>query len=139
MGFSYPVKMRENAVKAYLEGKGTQEEVSDLFGMGVRTLRRFLRRSEERGDLEPDPSPGRPPILNESDQQRIQSWIEAKPDIELKELCEAVAQELGKVASESTLCRICQRFDLRRKKKSYCAAEQAREEVKKASRLCGNN
>jgi transposase len=131
--------MRENAVNAYLEGKGTQEEIADMFGMGVRTLRRFLRRSEERGDLEPELSPGRPPILNESDQQRIQGWVEAKPDIELKELCDAVAQELGKVVSESTLCHVCQQLDLRRKKKSYCAAEQAREEVKKASRLFGND
>jgi transposase len=51
--------------------------------------------------------------------------------MELKELCEAVAQKLGKAVSESTLCRVCQRLDLRRKKKSYRAAEQASEEVKK--------
>ena len=132
MGFSYPVKMRERAVNAYLEGKGTQQEIADVFGMGVRTLRRYLRRGEAGGDLEPEPSPGRTPILNEQDRQRIQSWIEAKPDIELKELCAAVAQEMGKVVSESTMCRVCQRSDLRRKKKSYSAAEQAREEVKKS-------
>ena len=139
MGFSYPVKLRKRVVQAYLEGKGTQQEIADIFGIGVRTLRRFIRRNEEQGDLERDPSPGRTPILDEQDRQRIRSWIEAKPDIELKDLCSTVAQEMGKVVSESTMYRVCQRLGFRRKKKSYSAAEQAREEVKKAYRLLGND
>ena len=43
MPFSYPVEMREKAVKAYLEGKGVQAEIADIFGISVSSLRRYLR------------------------------------------------------------------------------------------------
>ena len=46
MPFSYPVEMREKAVNAYLEGKGTQEKIADIFGISVSTLRSYLVKNE---------------------------------------------------------------------------------------------
>ena len=134
MPFSYPVEMREKAVKAYLEGKGTQEEIADIFGIDVSTLRRYLILYESEGDVSPKPHPGRLPTLEE-DLQWIKGQVEAKPDIELKELCALLSEQRGKVVSVPTMCRACQRLDLRRKKKSYTAAEQDREEVKKSAEI----
>ncbi len=131
MPFSYPVELRDKAVKAYLKGKGTQKEIASMFGMGLSSLGRYLRQYEKSGDLTPKPHPGRPPMLGEEDLQRIKGWVEARPDIELKELCALVEQELGKVVSEPTMCRACQALDLRRKKKSYRAGEQDRKKEKK--------
>ena len=135
MPFSYPVEMREKAVNAYLEGKGTQEEIADIFGISVSTLRRYLDRYESEGDVAPKPHPGRPPTLDEEDLQWIKGQVDAKADIELKELCDLLSQQNGKVVSVPTMCRACQQLDLRRKKKSYYAAEQDREEVKKSAKI----
>ncbi len=131
MPFSYPVELRNKAVKAYLKGKGTQEEIANIFGIGLSSLGRYLRQYEKSGDLTPKPHPGRPPMLGERELQHIKGWVEARPDIELKELCALVEQEFGKEVSEPTMCRACQALDLRRKKKSYRASEQDREDVKK--------
>lgn len=135
MPFSYPVEMREKAVEAYLEGKGVQAEIADIFGISVSSLRRYLIGHERDGDLAPKPHPGRPPSLEEEDLQWLKVRVEAKPDIELKELCTLLSQQRGKVVSVPTTCRACQHLDLRRKKKSYYAAEQDRDEVKKSARI----
>ena len=133
MPFSYPIELRDKAVQAYLKGKGTQEEIASIFGIGLSSLRRYLKQYEESGDLAAKPHPGRPPMLGTEDLQSIKQWIEATPDIELKELCALVERELGKVVSEPTMCRACQALDLRRKKKSYYANEQDRKDVKKSA------
>jgi transposase len=74
-------------VKAYLEGKGTQEKIADIFGISVSTLRRYLILFDSEGDVAPKPHPGRSPTLDEADLALIKRQVEAKPDIELKELC----------------------------------------------------
>ena len=135
MPFSYPVKMREKAVKAYLEGKGTQEKIADIFGISVSTLRRYLILYARDGDVAAKPHPGRSPTLDEEDLEWIKRQVEAKPDIELKELCALLREQSGKAVSVPTMCRACQKLDLRRKKKSYHAAEQARDEVKKSAEI----
>ena len=135
MPFSYPVEMREKAVKAYLEGKGTQEQIADIFGISVSSLRRYLILYERDGDVAPKPHPGRAPTLDGEDLEWIKRQVEMQPDIELKELCALLNQQRGKVVSEPTMCRACQQLNLRRKKKSYTAVEQDREEVKKSGEI----
>ena len=135
MPFSYPVEMREKVVNAYLEGKGTQEKIADIFGISVSTLRRYLILYERDGDVAPTPHPGRPPTLEGEELEWVKRQVEAKPDIELKELCALLSQQSGKVVSVPTMCRACQQLDLRRKKKSYHAAEQDRDEVKKSAKI----
>ena len=127
--------MRKKAVNAYLEGKGTQEKIADIFGISVSTLRRYLILFDRDGNVAPKPHPGRSPTLDEEDLAWIKCQVEAKPDIELKELCALLSQQGGKVVSMPTMCRACQQLDLRRKKKSSYPAEQERDEVKKAARL----
>jgi transposase len=135
MPFSYPVEMREKAVKAYLEGKGTQEEIADIFGISVSTLRRYLILFDSDGNVAPKPHPGRSPTLDEEDLAWIKRQIEAKPDLELKQLCALLSRQSGKVVSIPTMCRALQQLDLRRKKKSFYAAEQDRDEVKKSAKI----
>ena len=135
MPFSYPVAMRERAVKAYLEGKGTQAKIADIFGISVSSLRRYLILHETEGDVSPKPPPVRPGRLDTEDLAWIKHQVEAKPDIALKELCVLLSQHSGKVVSEPTMCRACQRLELRRKKKSFHAAEQDRDEVKKSGKI----
>ncbi len=135
MPFSYPVEMRKKAVNAYLEGKGTQEKIADIFGISVSTLRRYLVRYASEGDVAPKSYPGRLPTLDEEDLEWVKRQVAAKPDIELKELCVLLSQQSGKTVSVPTMCRACQQLDLRRKKKSYYAAEQDRDEVKKSGKI----
>ena len=135
MPFSYPVEMRRKAVKAYLEGKGTQEKIADIFGMSVSSLRRYLILYEAEGDVSPKPPPVRESKLDGEDLAWIKRQVEAKPDIALKELCALLSQQSGKVISVPTMCRACQRLDLRRKKKRFRAVEQDRDDVKKSGKI----
>jgi transposase len=122
-------------VEAYLEGKGTQAKIADIFGISVSTLRRYLILFESDGDVAPKPYPGRSATLDAQDLARIKRQVEAKPDIELKELCALLSQQSGKRVSVPTMCRACQRLDLRRKKKSFQASERERDEVKKSAKI----
>ena len=117
MPFSYPVELREKVINAYLKSKGTQKEIADLFEINVSTVRRYLRKYEQGNDLAPRPNSGRRPTLDEEDIQCIKRQVEARPGIKLKELCELLKAECGKMVSEPTMCRACQRLDIRRNKK----------------------
>ena len=91
MPFSSLGEIREKAVNAYLEGKGTREKIADIFGINVSTLRHYLIRYENDNDVVPKPHPGRPLILGEEDLQWIKSQVEAKADTELEELCDLLS------------------------------------------------
>ena len=51
---SYPVKLRERALQAVLEGH-TKAEVNEMFGLGVNTLRDWEKLEAETGSLKNRP------------------------------------------------------------------------------------
>ncbi len=53
MGKALSVQLRERAVAAYRVGGRTQAEVALLFQIGEASLRRWLRRERETGDMAP--------------------------------------------------------------------------------------
>jgi transposase len=52
---SYPVKLRELALQAVLNGH-TKTEVNEMFGLGVNTIRDWEKLEAETGSLENRPS-----------------------------------------------------------------------------------
>ena len=52
---SYPVKMRQRALEALRRGS-SRDEVNEMFGLGVHTLRTWEKLEVETGSLEDRPS-----------------------------------------------------------------------------------
>src|SRR5215217_5210647 len=70
-----------------------REEAAKTFSVSVPTIKRWLKRRRETGDVEPKPIPGRPSRKG----VKLQSWLE--------EHREAFEEEFGQTVSTSTIGR----------------------------------
>ena len=139
MPASYPLELRERAVNHYLQKSCTQEETAELFQIGVTTLRLYLRK-EKVNDLPPkNYKRGQKPIISGGRLLKIESWVNEKPDIQIKELCKKFKSYYKNKVSHSMMFRALSTLNLTRKKKSLYAEEQLRPDVKKSARNTGNN
>ncbi len=82
-----------------------RKEVSDLFGVSHSTLKRWLKRRRQTGDVNINKIPGRPSLKGKALRQWLPEQLEANPDLTLREHCEAFLDERGVEVSEATMSR----------------------------------
>ena len=84
----------------------SREEVARIFGVSVPSIKRWLKRRRESGDVEPSPIPGPPPARKGA---VLEGWLpdrlENDPDLTLAEHCEAFEEARGMRVSTATMGR----------------------------------
>ncbi len=98
----------------------------DLLSVSMPTIKRWLKRRRETGDVEPKPIPGRPRLKGAALQEWLPSQLQHNNDLTLQEHSEAFEEETGVVVSSSTVSRAIDRLpeeDPGRSKKSQIASE----------------
>jgi transposase len=85
MAYGHDVEFRERVVAAHAAGKGGVHTLADVFGIGYRTIQRWLARERATGSVAPAPGSGgwKSPI----DTVRLTTLIRAAPDATAAELC----------------------------------------------------
>ena len=66
-----------------------REEVARTFSVSVPTIKRWLKRRRESGDVEPKPIPGRPRLKGAALEEWLPSHLENNDDLTLEEHREA--------------------------------------------------
>lgn len=83
----------------------SRKEVAQIFGISVPSIKRWLKRRRESGDVEPIPIPG--PLARKG--AVLEGWLpsqlEDDPDLTLREHCEAFEEASGVVVSTATMSR----------------------------------
>jgi transposase len=82
-----------------------RKEVADLFGVSLSSIKRWLKRRQETGDVRIYEIPGRPSVKGAALREWLPKQLEANPDLTLKEHCEASEEEMGLRVSEATMSR----------------------------------
>ena len=82
-----------------------REEVAKTFSVSMPTIKRWLRRRRETGDVEPKAIPGRPPRKGTLLKEWLPKHLEANDDLTLEEHREAFEEEFGEEVSTSTIGR----------------------------------
>jgi transposase len=80
-------------------------EVAELFGVSLSTIKRWLKRRRQTGDVKTMKIPGRPLVKGAALREWLPSQLKANPDLTLKEHCEAFEDESGMEVSEATMSR----------------------------------
>jgi transposase len=139
-------KRTQNRAHAILlSDKGfTIDKLSVVFEVKRDTVTRWFNEWEEHGaiGLWDVPRPGRPPILNEEEQEIAKEFIDKRPN-ESKSVLIDLLNETGKKISRKTLSRIAKKYGLTWKrirrslksKRDEEAFKQAEEEIKAFERL----
>jgi transposase len=129
----YSLDLRRKAVLACEEGEGTQQEIAQQFGIGLRTLKEWIFIKKETGDVHPKEHihRGKFPVIGDKGLIFIKRVVEKKPDILISNIQELYAKKFNVEVAQSMVSRALKKLNLRRKKKSEYAIEQDRDDVKK--------
>jgi transposase len=69
------------------------------------TIKRWLKRRRQTGDLDIHKIPGRPSVKGEALRQWLPEHLKRNPDLTLREHCEAFEEESGVEVSEAKMSR----------------------------------
>ena len=82
-----------------------REEVAKTFSVSMPTIKRWLKRRRETGDVEPEPIPGRPSRKGAKLREWLPEHLQANDDLTLEEHREAFEEQFGQRVSTSTIGR----------------------------------
>ena len=100
----YSKDLRLRVLAAVDAGKPRQE-VAKTFSVSGPTIKRWLKRRRETGDVEPRAIPGRPARKGTVLQRWLPKQLEKNHDLTLEEYREAFEEEFGQTVSTSTIGR----------------------------------
>ena len=124
------IEVREKIVQAYNNNIGTQSYIAKIFGVTCRTVNKLINLSINN-NLAPKKPTGRPPFINKEGLSILKKIVLLHPDKTLDEYSNLFKKSTGIHVSIPVMCRALKKLNLRRKKKSFYAQEQEREDVKK--------
>jgi transposase len=93
-------------VLAAVDAATPRERVAKTFSVSMPTIKRWLKRRRETGDVEPKSIPGRPSRKGMILQSWLPKHLEANDDLTLEEHREAFEEEFGQRVSTSTIGRV---------------------------------
>src|SRR5918998_2457025 len=92
-------------VLAAVEAGKPREQVAKTFSGSMPTIKRWLKRRRESGDVEPEPIPGRPPRKGAMLKEWLPKHLRANDDLTLEEHRQAFEEHFGEEVSTSTIDR----------------------------------
>jgi len=108
-------EVRQRAIEAYRSGKGTQQQIAEMFGIGLRTFARWWEQYQDHGQLAPQPRGHNPPALDEKEMRALDRLIRKRPDLTLAQMRDALGKNCSLVAIHYATIRL----DWRYKKSRY--------------------
>lgn len=111
--------LRIRAVKTWLAGEKSQEDVAMLFHIGVATLRRWTTSYRKSGTVAPKRADhsNHPKKLNEEALQFLRGLLDVGCDATDEELADRLREEKGVHVSRQTVNRAVNRMGYTRKKR----------------------
>ena len=98
-------------VLAAVDNAVPREEVARTFSVSVPTIKRWLKRRRETGDVEPRAIPGRPRLKGAALEEWLPSRLQDNNDLlTLQEHREAFEEQTGVLVSASTVGRAIARL-----------------------------
>ena len=82
-----------------------RKDVAEIFGVSVPSIKRWLKRRRETGDVEPKPIPGPPARKREALEGALPKQVKLNPDLTLDEHCELFEELYGVKVSNATMSR----------------------------------
>jgi transposase len=101
----YSKDLRLRVLAAAVDAGKPREEVAKTFSVSMPTIKRWLKRRRETGDVQPKPIPGRPSRKGALLQSWLPKHLEASDDLTLEEHRGAFEEEFEQPVSTSTIGR----------------------------------
>ena len=114
-----PLEQREKIVSAYDNGLGSIRKIAQIFEITERSVYRYIQQEREKGDLTPQPIPGRPPILTPENLKIIKDIVLANTDGRLEDYVDSFYAQTDIKVTIVTIHNACKILKLNRKKRPF--------------------
>jgi transposase len=94
-----------------------RREVAEVFGVSLPTIKRWLKRRRETGEVEPRPSPGPPARKGMALEEALPAQLRSNPDFTLEEHQQLFEDTYGISVSTASISRAFERLGLPLKKR----------------------
>lgn len=91
-------EVRKKAIEAYINKKGTQQQVADFFSIHVNTLKNWLKAYQEEKRLTPRMRGHMAQAFNQEEKEKLKKLILEKNDITLVEIRAALGKKCSLMA-----------------------------------------
>jgi len=112
---AYSLDLREKIVESVKKGV-PKAETARRFGVDRATVKRYCKRLDERGTLEPSKAPGNKPKLDEKARKLLLEDLKERPWATHSQRAKFLFAASGVSVSEATICRTLKRLSHSRKK-----------------------
>jgi len=108
-------EIRETAIKAYLSGKVSKQQIADVLGYHLSAINRWLRAFMCNDRLSPLPRGHMQSAFTSKEREELVTLLHEQPDITISE----IKIKLGKNCSDSSVYRAISASGFRQKRKHY--------------------
>src|SRR3954464_11223717 len=112
---AYSVDLRKKIVESVKKGV-SKSETARRFGVDRATVKRYCKRLDEHGTLQPGKAPGKASKLGEKARKLLLGDLKERPWATHSQRVEFLAAVAGVSVSEATICRAIKRLSYSRKK-----------------------
>src|SRR5918998_3591891 len=112
----YSKDLRLKVLEAVDRGMPTTE-VAQIFGVSMPTIKRWLKRRRETGQVDPKPNPGPPATKGVVLEEALPSQLRINPDFTLEEHQHLFEETYGMSVSTASISRAFERLGLPLKKR----------------------
>jgi transposase len=112
---TYSLDLREKIVESVKKGV-PKAETARRFGVDRATVKRYCKRLDEHGTLEPSKVPGKKPKLDQKARTLLEKDLRERPWATHSQRAEFLYATCGVSVSEATICRTLKRLSHSRKK-----------------------
>src|SRR4028119_583399 len=120
----YSRDFRRKIVETKQKTQDSNQQIAARFQVSYSFVRRLLKHYESTGSVEPNPHGGVKALkLNSQQIDVVTQLVEEDNDATLQQLCDRTEEKTGLKVSVPTMCRLLQRLELTRKKKTLHASE----------------
>lgn len=131
----YSTDLRKKIIETKEKTKESIQQLADRFQVSYSFVNRLLKHYEATKSVEPKAhGGGKPPLIKVQQSDIINQLVEADNDATLQQLCTRLEEKTGVKVSVPTMCRLLQRLELNRKKKTLHANEAETERVQNLRR-----
>jgi transposase len=131
----YSQDFRNKIIETKQKTNESIQQIANRFGVSYSFVNRLLKRYEATASVEPKPhGGGKPALLNSQQIEILSQLVEEDNDATLQQLSTRLTEKTGIKVSIPTICRLLQRLELTRKKKTLHADEAKTERVQKLRR-----
>ena len=116
---AYSLDLRSKIVEAVKRG-APKAEAARTFGVGISSVKRYVKMAEESLSLASKKAPGKRKKLDERAMRLLEEDLESRPAAKLKERVEFLFWVLAERVSEATVCRMIRCLGYTRKKIDGC-------------------